>query len=106
MTNPELIETVKSRLINAYNPEAIYLFGSYAWGNPDEQSDLDLLVIVKSSDEKSYKRALLGIHSLSGMKIAKDIIVYTEAEFEELSRDVSTLCYKIARKGIKLYEAA
>ena len=106
MTNAEVIDTVKERLVETYNPEVIYLFGSYAWGKPDEQSDLDLLVIVKNSDEKSYKRALRGIHSLSGMKIAKDIIVYTEAEFEELSSDVSTLCYKIAQEGIKLYEAA
>ncbi len=34
MTNPELIEIVKSRLIGTYNPKVIYLFGSFAWGNP------------------------------------------------------------------------
>ncbi len=106
MTNSELIEAVKSRLINAYNPEVIYLFGSYAWGKPDEQSDLDLLVIVKSSDEKSYKRPVKGIRSLRGMKVPKDIIVYTIKEFKELSSDVSSLCYKVKKEGIKLYEAA
>ncbi len=106
MTNAALIGAVKDRLIEAYKPKIIYLFGSLAWGDPDEQSDIDLLIVVKSSDEKSYKRSLRGIESLSGMKIAKDIIVYTEAEFEELSSDVSTLCYKISQEGIKLYEAA
>jgi predicted nucleotidyltransferase len=105
MTNSELIETVKSRLINVYNPKTIYLFGSFAWGKTDEQSDLDMLVIIEKSDEKPYKRSIKGIGSLSGLKIAKDIIVCTRDEFEELSSDVSTLCYKIKQEGIKLYEA-
>lgn len=105
MTNSELIETVKSRLIETYNPEVIYLFGSYAWGKPDEQSDFDMLVVVNKSDEKPYKRGLKGFRSLRGMNIAKDIIVYTNEEFEELSNDVSSLCYKIKNEGIKLYEA-
>ena len=45
MITPEIIEEVKKRLIAVYKPEAIYLFGSYAWGAPTEGSDLDLLVI-------------------------------------------------------------
>jgi predicted nucleotidyltransferase len=30
------------RLVNEFQPEAVYLFGSYAWGKPDKESDLDL----------------------------------------------------------------
>lgn len=106
MTNKEIIETVKERLIKTYNPKEIYLFGSFAWGKPDEQSDLDLLIVVDRSDEKPYKRAVRGIESLTGLKIAKDIIVYTKEEFERLCNDISTLCYKVRKEGIKLYEAA
>jgi len=100
------IETVKERLVKAYNPEVIYLFGSFAWGNPDEESDIDMLIIVQRSDEKPYRRARIGIASLSGLKIPKDIIVYTREEFETLAQDLSTLCHKIKKEGIKLYEAA
>lgn len=102
----DIIKTIKERLVNAYNPSVIYLFGSYAWGTPDEQSDFDLLVVVEKSDEKRYKRALKGINALTGLRIAKDILVYTITEFERLSDDVSTLCYKIKKEGIKLYEVA
>jgi predicted nucleotidyltransferase len=105
MVTSEIIETVKDRLIKAYNPRAVYLFGSFAWGKPDDQSDLDLLVVIDSSDEKPYKRLFKGIDALTGLRIAKDILVYTRAEFEELASDVSTLCYKIKREGVKLYEA-
>lgn len=106
MVTAEIIETVKNRLVNTYNPRALYLFGSFAWGTPDEQSDLDLLVVIDSSDEKPYKRILKGIDALTGLRIAKDILVYTKDEFEELASDVSTLCYKIKQEGVKLYEAA
>ncbi|MCL0062231.1 nucleotidyltransferase domain-containing protein [Thermodesulfovibrionales bacterium] len=106
MTNSELIETVKGRLIRTYNPQAIYLFGSYAWGNPDEQSDLDLLVVVEKSDEKPYKRPVKGIAALRGLMVANDILVFTIEEFNQLTDDISTLCYKIKQEGVKLYEAA
>ena len=105
MTTAQVIETVKNRLIKAYNPMELYLFGSYAWGNPDEKSDIDVLVVVSSSDEKPYKRPLKGIAALMGLRISKDILVYTRDEFEELANDVSTLCYKIKQEGVKLYEA-
>ena len=104
--NSQIIETVKNRLAEAYKPKVIYLFGSHAWGRPDEQSDLDVLIVVDKSDEKPYKRPRKGIESLKGLKIAKDILVYTSDEFEELSGDVTTLCHKIKKEGIKLYEAA
>ena len=102
---PNIIEVVKNRLAEVNKPKEIYLFGSYAWGQPGPQSDPDWLVIVNTSDEKPYKRARKGFESLKGLKIAKDIIVYTIDEFEELARDVSTLCHKIKNEGIKLYEA-
>ncbi len=45
----------------------IYLFGSYAWGNPDDESDLDLLVIMKASDEKKSHTLLCSLfHTTNG----------------------------------------
>lgn len=106
MTNAEIIDTVKTRLVETYKPKVIYLFGSFAWGKPDRQSDLDLIVVVDSSDEHHHKRGIKGSRSLRGLNIAKDILVYTREEFNELSSDVSSLCYKVKNEGIKLYEAA
>lgn len=105
MKDKKLINDVKDRLVKTYNPKEIYLFGSYVWGGKNIQSDLDILIVVDSSEDKPYKRALKGIRSLKGLKIAKDIIVYTKDEFENLASDISTLCYKIKHEGIKLYEA-
>lgn len=97
------IEDITRRLVNAYSPKAIYLFGSYAWGLPNEQSDLDLLVIVESSDEPSYIRPRIGERALIGVLVSRDIIVYTADEFKMRASDVSTLCYKVKREGKLLY---
>ncbi len=97
-----LFENVTSKLQNAYNPLSLYIFGSYAWGTPNQDSDLDVLVVVDHSDKKPYKRAVEGMRALRGMGIAKDILVYTKEEFNALSKDVSSLLYKVKKEGIKL----
>lgn len=98
------IKTVINRLVKIYDPHEIYLFGSFAWGNPDENSDLDLLVIVDHTEEKMYRRPIKGIKALRGLKIAKDIIVYTVDEFANLAKDETSLFNRIKREGVKLYE--
>ena len=103
MFNKEIINDIKDRLIKAYSPQAIYLFGSYAWGNPDEQSDLDLLVIIKESEDRSYVRPRIGERALVGVLVPRDIIVYTSDEFKKYADDTSTLCYKIKQEGRLLY---
>ena len=97
-----LFETIKTRLHEAYNPLSLYVFGSYAWGTPTKESDLDLLVVVEKSNKKPYKRAIEGIRALRGLGLAKDILVYTKDEFNQLTKDISSLSYKVEKEGIKL----
>ena len=104
MQNKKVIDTVTNRLVKAYNPLAIFLFGSYAWGTPTNDSDLDLMIVVDHSDEKSYIRPRKGFKALRGMKIAKDLIVYTKQEFNDRVSELTSLAYKIKSNGIKLYE--
>ena len=53
--NEELIQRVVNRLVAEYAPQQVILFGSYAYGMPDEDSDIDLL-IVKETEEPFMKR--------------------------------------------------
>lgn len=103
--NKQLIQTAVNRLVEAYEPEAIFIFGSLAWGSPEEGSDLDVLVVVDHSEEKPYERILKGLKSLRGLRIPKDILVYTRSEFENMAKNRASLCYKIQQEGIKAYEA-
>lgn len=103
MITKKSIETVVNRLVKTYDPLKIYLFGSYAWGKPTEDSDLDFLVIVDQSDESPYERAVTGHLALIGMPISKDIKVYTKEEFSRRSKDKTSLSYKIKHEGKALY---
>jgi len=106
MKNKAIIEEVKKRLVEVYNPVAIYVFGSYAWGAPTKESDLDILIVIDESDETSYKRPVAGYRALRGVRIAKDLIVKTKEEFEASSNDVTTLGYKIKKDGELIYARA
>lgn len=106
MISKDVIEEVKNRLVKTYNPIVIYLFGSYAWGSPTEDSDLDLMIVVEKSDEKSYKRPIPGYQALRGLDISKDLIVHTKEVFDRRSNEITTLEYKIKKDGKVLYARA
>lgn len=103
MISKETIEEVKNRLIKIYDPLTIYLFGSYAWGHPTDDSDLDLLVIVDKSDEKPQQRGFRASDALWDIIIPKDLLIYTKDEFLQKEHDTTTLCHKIKLDGRILY---
>ena len=106
MISIKTIEQAKERLVGVYKPLEIYLFGSYAWGHPDDQSDLDLLVIVKEFRQDRYKSLVEGFRSLSDLDIAKDLLVITKEEFDARADDPRRLMYQIKRQGKKIYASA
>lgn len=99
----EVIDEVKQRLVKVYDPLSIYLFGSYAWGHPNEESDLDLLVVVEESSEKRHRRGKPGYEALWGMEVFKDLVVYTKQEVEMRAGDPHSLVHKILKDGKLLY---
>ena len=58
------IDAAVAHLVAEFKPEQIWLFGSYAWGEPDEHSDLDFLIVVPQSDVSPLKRAQRAHHCL------------------------------------------
>ncbi len=91
------------RIIENFNPEKIILFGSYAYGQPTADSDIDLMVIM-NTEEKPHKRAVSLRKALKGIGIPKDIIVKTPEEFERFKDIIGTIIYPAAHKGKVLYE--
>ena len=77
-----LLEEVTARLVEEFDPEALYLFGSHAWGKPTEDSDLDLFVVLSKSDESPAKRGKRAHLSLWGVRAPVDILVRTRREAE------------------------
>ncbi len=73
VTEATLTEITR-RLVATYQPEQVVLFGSHAWGEPDENSDVDLLVVLAESDEPAYRRASAGYRSLFGVGDLMDLL--------------------------------
>lgn len=98
-----LIEEATRRIVAAFNPERIILFGSYAYGQPTPDSDMDLLIVMDTITPP-HKRAVPVRKLLKHMGIAKDIIVKTPEEFERFKDIVGTIIYPAAHMGKVLYE--
>ena len=105
-TSDSIIKEITKRLVKLYHPESIYLFGSYAWGTPQENSDYDIFIIVKKSELGSADRIRIGQRELLDLNVAVDILVYTEEEIRTKKEHPSTLVHKVINRGVKLYEAA
>lgn len=95
------------------NPSRIILFGSYASDNFNEESDIDILVILDSeiipgSYDQKIKMKLevrKSIYELS-RQVPIDLIVYTNGEFEILKKQRTSFYNEIVETGKVLYEKA
>ncbi len=74
MTTHEQIQIVADKIAKEFHPEKIILFGSYAWGTPTEDSDVDLMIVKETEDTE----ALISKISLScyPRPFPMDILVY------------------------------
>jgi predicted nucleotidyltransferase len=76
------INDIVNRIAIKFDPDKIILFGSYAVGNPNNDSDIDLL-IIKDTELPRHMRSFDIQKSLIGSMIPMDILVYTKTEFEK-----------------------
>jgi predicted nucleotidyltransferase len=106
MIQDNVIQQIKHRLVTLYKPVEIYLFGSYAWGHPNEESDLDLLVVLEKLDKDRYSILVDGHRALRDVEAPKDLLVLSKIEFEEYSEDPREIYYKIKRRGKRIYAKA
>ena len=103
-TEPTLAEIVR-RLIEAFQPERIYLFGSRARSEAVSQSDYDLMVIVSDDAPPERKRSRRAYEVLRGTGVAADVLVWTEERFRKRLGVAASLPATIAREGKLLYAA-
>ena len=81
----------------------IYLFGSYVWGEPAKDSDLDFMLVVR--DGINPLNVMQGVsRNLTDRRVSIDVLVDTVSTFRERSRpDRVTLQREIKEKGALIY---
>jgi len=98
-----MLDKAVERLKAEFQPEEIYLFGSHAWGTPTDDSDVDLMVIVRQSSEKSIRRMQRAHCCLTGLGFSKDVLVPTRAQVDRYKHLRASLFHQVLAKGRKLY---
>ena len=100
-----VLKAMVDRLVKAFQPEVIYLFGSVARGQAGPDSDYDIMVIVPSSSEPKYRRAQKAQRALWGLLNGADVLVLTRDEFDESRTVICSLPATVLREGKELYAA-
>ena len=100
-----LLNEIVQRLVNALHPEKIYLFGSHAYGQPNDDSDVDLLIVVNDSDLPIRMKTVESYHALSGLLVPAEIKVVAQTVFEKRSQWLNSIERVVAEKGKLLYES-
>ncbi|MBM4166443.1 MAG: nucleotidyltransferase domain-containing protein [Ignavibacteria bacterium] len=107
--NEQIKQEIVSRLTSNFKVKDIILFGSYAWGTPHEDSDIDLVVVLDEQGmAQSYKeycdrrinvsRTIIDIRS----KIPMDLLVYSKDEWSKLVDVDSYFIREINNNGVRL----
>lgn len=102
--DPVLTEVVR-RLVDAYHPLRVYLFGSTARGDAGTDSDYDFMVVVSDDAPPELQDCKMGYRALSGLGIAKDILVWTRNEFDKRLHLKASLPSTVVEEGKLLYGA-
>jgi len=98
------IRSFCNEVAKQFRPRKIILFGSYAYGKPTEDSDVDLLVIMDRTRDRGERMSLRIRHAVP-RDFPMDLLVRTPAEVAKRLRWDDFFIREIVEKGKILYEA-
>ncbi len=101
------IELLKAKIVESLKPlqaEKIILFGSYAYGTPSEDSDLDICVVEKEYENKWKDKAKIR-ELLSEINLSKDILNPLLEEYEFYKNEYGSVYKDIEDNGVVLWSS-
>ena len=105
MITEQALRQAVERIVKAAQPSRVILFGSYARGDADEGSDLDIMVIEPEVTDR-YAEMIRLHEAVGSIGSGVDVLVYSEAEYERRSQVPGTVLYWARKEGKPLYETA
>ncbi len=105
MLRPDQIQRAAQRVAAAAtSPATVIVFGSYARGDADEASDLDLIVIEPALVDEAAEYLRLKA-AVGRMGVGVDLLLFSRREFDRRSQVPGTLPYWAAKEGKVLHDA-
>jgi uncharacterized protein len=104
MSAVDWIPVMTERIVARFHPEKIILFGSFARGDAQPDSDVDLLVVLRDVKDK-HEDAVAVRRILADLPVAKDIVVTTPEEIALRGNMPGDVLRPALREGRMLYEA-
>ena len=105
MPNDEIM-AIRDRFVEQLSPLQIYLFGSYAYGVPDEDSDYDFYIVVDDSRSNTHEEAVRAYRAIRHQRTRPvDIVVGTRSQFEKRRQWYASIERDVFGKGVLLYDA-
>ena len=99
------IQAIADAIVEQFEPEKIILFGSYASGHPTSDSDIDLLVIMNTTEPRHRRAAPMRL-LFRPVPCAMDILVFTPEEIAYWNGTVNHIITEAIGSGKVLYERA
>jgi uncharacterized protein len=103
LADDRILAELVRRLVKAFHPERIFLFGSKARGDASPDSDYDLLVLVGDEAPPERRRSRLVYQALRGTRTAADVLVWSRKKFDRRLHLAASLPAIVNREGILLY---
>lgn len=101
--NKESIRLLARKIVRLARPLKVVLFGSHAWGRPTADSDVDILLIVRTRRDLTNLGA--EIAHAANPPFPLDLIVKTPAEVRWRLKERDCFLTEVFRRGTILYEA-
>ena len=99
-----LTEIVR-RLVDSFHPDRVYLFGSRARGDANNDSDYDILLVLPRLEDRRYRLSQRAYALLRGIPAAVDVLVWSKEDFDSRLDTPASLPATVEREGRLLHAA-
>ena len=108
MITSKQIKEVTDIIVEEIQPEKVLMFGSYASGTPDNNSDIDIIVVVnKELEKKERTEDVVRLNmktALPNLMFPKDFKMYSLKEFRRLKENKYSFLGSVLKNAKVLYE--